>query len=99
MTQHIVDEIYAHYIIVIQTAEHGTFRRDLGCGKPGQLIFRCAKSFSGAEKYLQARLGYALGSAVEVRAVCVNNFCINQNKNIDNDLYCNSSEFLNHLSC
>ena len=24
-------------------------------------------------------------------------FCINQNKNIDNDLHCNSNEFPNHL--
>ena len=24
-------------------------------------------------------------------------FCINQNKNIDNDLYCSSNEFPNHL--
>ena len=25
-------------------------------------------------------------------------FCINQNKNIDNDFYCNSNEFPNHLT-
>ena len=25
-------------------------------------------------------------------------FCINQNKNIDNDLYCSSNEFPNHLA-
>ena len=79
-----------------QTAEYGTFRRDLGCGKPGQLIFRCAKLFSGAEKSLRARLRYALGAGIKVRAVCVNNFCINQNKNID-DFYCNSNEFPNLL--
>ena len=51
-----------------QTAEYGTFRRDLGCGKPGQLIFRCAKSFSGAEKYLQERLRCALGAGIKVWA-------------------------------
>ena len=73
--------------------------------KAGQLIFRCAKSFSGAEKYLQARLRCALGAGIKVPGgwavcvnnFCVNNFCINQNKNIDNDLYCNSNEFPNHL--
>ena len=53
---------------IFQTAEYGTFRRDLGCGKPGQLIFRCARSFSGAEKYLQARLRCALGAGIKVRA-------------------------------
>ena len=31
-----------------QTAEYGTFRRDLGCGKPGQLI-------SGAQNHFQVR--------------------------------------------
>ena len=46
-----------------QTAEHGTFRRNLG-----QLIFRCAKSFSGAQKSLQARLRCALGAGIKVRA-------------------------------
>ena len=39
-----------------QTTEYGTFRQDLGCGKPKQFIFRCAKSFLGAEKCLQAML-------------------------------------------
>ena len=46
--------------LLIQTAEYGTFRRDLGCGKPKQFIFRCAKSFSGGEKFLQARLSCTL---------------------------------------
>ena len=53
---------------IVQTAEYGTFRRDLGCGKPGQLIFRCAKSFSGVEKYLQARLRCALRAGIKVQA-------------------------------
>ena len=35
------------------------------------------------------------------RMACGNeepHFCINQNKNIDTDFYCNSNEFPNHLS-
>ena len=36
--------------------------------KARAIDFRCAKSFSGAEKYLQARLRCALGAAIEVRA-------------------------------
>ena len=39
---------FMNSMIKTQTAEYGTFRRDLGCGKPGQLI-------SGAQNHFQVR--------------------------------------------